>query len=332
MRNRIFFIKRDDLLEYAGVSSSKFRKFLSLFSTSTMSSVDYIVSYGGAQSNAMLALAQLCNHYNKPMVYITRQIPSHLSSTTGNFRQALQAGMIHLPISNEHFQLEFTDRPQSQVLQNIIALVQRQQFSFVTHRPLFVPQGGAWHGAELGVSYLAMELRQQISHLREQGCLVNKRPILFLPSGTGTTAFYLQKHLSDIVKIITIPVSGSERYLAKQMIWLSHTHPSNQTPSMNAPDLPDILRCRIRASFADVRPEKLALWHELNRATDNQFQFDLIYAPKAWEEMLLAMDQARVAYNGEDVMYYHSGGLEGNVSMLDRFRRKGLLPKDHDNL
>jgi hypothetical protein len=47
----------------------------------------------------------------------------------------------------------------------------------------------------------------------------------------------------------------------------------------------------------------------------------------AFEEMWLAIDENRITLD-TDIVYLHSGGLEGNSSMLDRFAYKKLITKN----
>lgn len=319
-RGHTVFIKRDDQLEFAGISGSKLRKFYSLFNDSAFGEADHLVSYGGAQSNAMLALAKLCHFHRKPFLYITRPISPRLSKTPGNFRDALSANMFHIQVNLDDYRSTFTDVPPDTIEQEIHRVLHSNNSSipFPTARPYFIPQGGAWPGAEPGIKILASEFADQISALRKSGKLTLKKPIMFLACGTGTTAFFLQKHLKDVARVVAIPVSGSEIYLIKQMRWLNKVSTTG-TLSMETLSIPDVLRPRLRASFADIRSEKLHIWEELRRATNGHFDFDLVYAPKAWEEVSMAIEQGRVASNGEDLLYYHSGGVEGNISMLGKF-------------
>lgn len=317
-RGRTIHVKRDDLLQFAGITGSKLRKFYSLLSKTTFENADFLISYGGAQSNAMLSLAHLCKYHNVPFLYVTRPVPSNLRNSPGNFNRALHAGMHHIQIQNSQFRTFFTDLPPNQIQPLIQSFLQTHAPSFSEKSSLFIPQGGAWPGAEQGIEILAQEIRVQIQQLRHNHALVNKLPIIFLPCGTGTTAFYLQKHLEHIAKVVAVPVSGDERYLVKQMRWLqsSVTHDPS---SMKTSPFPDILRPRIRASFADVRPDKFRIWQEMSRSTHDEFQFDLIYAPKAWEEVMMALEEGILGNGGQDIMYYHTGGVEGNVSMLGQF-------------
>jgi 1-aminocyclopropane-1-carboxylate deaminase/D-cysteine desulfhydrase-like pyridoxal-dependent ACC family enzyme len=193
---------------------------------------------------------------------------------------------------------------------------------------LFVPQGGAWSGSEPGIRRLAVELEAQIGALRHQGKLQypDKRPIIFLGAGTGTTALYLARHLAHGARVVAVPVAGSSEYLIRQMRDLELRSGRSQLSS--APSefsgFPEVLRPRMKASFADIRREKLLVWKELERAGKGLIHFDLVYGPPAWEEVWLALDERRLDGN-RDLIFLHTGGLEGNDSMLSRFVHKGLL-------
>lgn len=253
----------------------------------------------------MLALAALSRHLRIPFSYITRPQPPNLSQLPGNFSRALALGMHHISLSSSTYQTLFSDRSPQIAIHNL------HRFLKPPENTLIIPQGAATPLAEPGIKDLANELVQQITQLRQSTRLALKRPILFLPAGTGTTAYYLNKHLHHIATVIAVPVSGDERYLVRQMRWLQQM--SGETQAV----LPGVLRPRLRGTFADIRIEKLNIWHEMCRAA-RDYQFDLVYAPKAWEEVMLAVEEGRIATDGEDLIYYHSGGLEGNDSMLGR--------------
>jgi 1-aminocyclopropane-1-carboxylate deaminase/D-cysteine desulfhydrase-like pyridoxal-dependent ACC family enzyme len=98
---------------------------------------------------------------------------------------------------------------------------------------------------------------------------------------------------------------------------------------------PEVLRPQVRSVFADVREGKLQVWKELERAAAESFRdgaglemhFDLIYGPNAWEEVWLALGDGRLS-SERDLVFLHTGGAEGNCSMLDRFCFKGLLDRE----
>lgn len=312
-------MKRDDLLSYGALRASKLRKFHALLSPALLRRAA-LVSYGGAQSNAMLALAHLCAQRALPFYYVTRPVPPHLAAGGGNFAAALALGMMHVPVPSARFAEAFVDVPPAAVAAAAESDVMAAcPAAFDGCRPVVVPQGGAWPLAEPGLRHLAGELQVQLATLRRRGRLSQRRPVVFLASGTGTTAYYLAKHLGESAKVVTVPVSGDERYLLRQMRRLAEWDGSSAV-------LPDVLRPRLRGSFADVRREKLAIWTEMGRAAAS-FEFDLVYAPKAWEEVMLAVEEGRIAGDGADLVYYHSGGMEGNVTMLGKSQRVEKLSR-----
>lgn len=89
---RDMFIKRDDQnFHVSGLNGNKGRKLMSLLSTNTQSST--IVSYGGVQSNSLLALSRIAFYKRKKLRYITTQISPQLKSNpTGNYKLALSGG------------------------------------------------------------------------------------------------------------------------------------------------------------------------------------------------------------------------------------------------
>jgi 1-aminocyclopropane-1-carboxylate deaminase len=325
-RNTRVFVKRDDLLESHGLSGSKARKFRALARPGALDGIACIVSFGGSQSNAMRSLAMFANRRDVQFIYyIARPVPQHVRRQKGgNFYDAMQAGMEIRHVSSEIYDRVFKENPLTSPLvfiRNDISHLSEDQF-------LYIPQGGAWPGAEDGIRELAYELDAQLRDMRELGRLTfpYTRPLVFLGSGTGTTALYLAKHLAHAARIVAVPVAGSSEYLVQQMRALDVTAATLE-PSTGPSEFagfPEVIRPRIRSTFADIRAEKLAMWRELERAGEGRIHFDLVYGPPAWEELWLALDEGRLQRDC-DIVFLHTGGLEGNKSMLNRFTFKGLM-------
>lgn len=109
------FIKRDDLVKIGAISGNKIRKLEYLKSylhdkptryddhdnnsnisqSSLYKNTTVIGSYGGYQSNAMLAIAKLTAiHKHCEFVYFTKNIPDDiLKYPTGNLKSAIECGM-----------------------------------------------------------------------------------------------------------------------------------------------------------------------------------------------------------------------------------------------
>ena len=178
---REYTIKRDDLLRPIGGNKSRKLYYLS---QQDLSSVSKIVSYGGAQSNAMLALSQFCQLKSIRFEYYTRPVPKWLKAKPiGNLAAALDHGM--------EWQITDSGLPTEPLDTN----------------SLLIPQGISMPEAELGIKQLAEEINDY--------CIDNgiTDAAIVLPSGTGATALYLQQHLKQTV--YTVPCIGDKDTLTQ---------------------------------------------------------------------------------------------------------------------
>lgn len=161
---------------------------------------------------------------------------------------------------------------------------------------LFIPQGGADALARTGVRMLAEEIKvwmrtERLSQL-----------IVATPSGTGTTAAYLAEGLPEC-RIVTTPLIGDPAYLCEQIGNL-----------MKLPKNLEIITTRKRYRFGVPERELYTIFRELEAAG---IVFDLLYAPVMWKALLEHAETLR-----GPVLYVHSGGVGGNVSMLQRYRHR----------
>jgi len=268
-RGRRFYVKRDDLLR--PFPGNKARKIEGLLQRD-WSRIDRLVSHGGAQSNAMLALARLAAQKNVGFDYHTRKLPDWLRQhPTGNLQSALALGMRLIESASGE-----PPRPHAR-------------------RVLFVPRGMAMPEAETGIARLAREIRRFADDLGLTQLTV------FLPSGTGATALYLQRHLDFTVA--TTPCVGDADYLRRQFSLLQPDPASH----------PLVIEPPFRHVFGKLDETSLAIWRALKDETG--ITFDLLYDPVGWRTLLCA----RLA---SPVLYVHCGGVEGVASMLRRYRRK----------
>ncbi len=272
--DREFLIKRDDLFdEY--LSGNKYRKLHKLLQTPA-DKLDTIISYGGTQSNAMLSIAAMCQQKGWKFIYYTKPLSQHQKQNQdGNYAQALRFGMQHKEIEHELYRDYVASL---RVLQD--------ERSFIIH------QGGAVDEAVEGLEVLADEIRTQ-----NPQC-----DAIATPSGTGTTAFFLAKHLSEFT-IYTTPSVGDKSYLLEQMGALG-----------KVPDNLIILESEKKYHFAKPYREFYEIYEKLLKSG---IEFDLLYAPLLWK-LLLEQTQERI-------LYIHSGGVFGNTTMLERYKRKGFV-------
>ncbi len=164
---------------------------------------------------------------------------------------------------------------------------------------LFVPEGGRCQLAKHGITQLATELKQ-FSKEREL-----KEPVVMLPSGTGTTALFLQSSLP--FKVLTCACVGGNDYLKTQFTELEP----------DASNWPTLLPTTKKYHFGKLYPEFYQVWQQLKQQT--QIEFDLLYDPLGW---LTLLEYLNTTSTEQDIIYIHQGGLVGNQSMLPRYQRK----------
>jgi 1-aminocyclopropane-1-carboxylate deaminase len=251
-----------------------------------------IISYGGAQSNAMLSIACLCKAKGWTFDYYAKKLPENLRARPGgNLKLALKQGMALHEIPHESYR-ELVGSLHSSFPDARITLSEKQ---------LLLPQGGADPLAKAGIDRLAEEITQW-----QQEKQIGRLNVV-TPSGTGTTAFYLAKALRG-ARVYTTPLIGGREYLEAQMRRLGEL-PLNLS----------ILETEKHYRFGKPYEEYLEVYRQLKEAG---IVFDLLYAPKMW----LLLSERLETMEGE-VLYVHSGGVSGNASMLMRYREKGLAPE-----
>ncbi len=277
-RNTSFWLKRDDLI-HPIFNGNKARK-LKYFLDADLSAYTKIASYGGHQSNAMFSLAGLASIKGLDFEYYVKPLPETLKKNPiGNLKKSLELGMQLIELENY---AEF--------------FAARSEKSNVNSEKetLWIRQGGAEKEAEPGVKELAQEIEKFADN---QGI---KDLSVFLPSGTGTTALYLQKHLS--FPVCTTACIGANTYLEHQFSLLEK----------NKACYPQILNTQKKYHFGKLYPEFLEVWRDFHEETN--VEFELLYDPK----MLLIFKEILQNRKG-NFLYIHSGGTPGNESMLARY-------------
>jgi len=266
-----FFLKRDDLL-HPDFSGNKARKFY-YYLHHDFPHISTLVSYGSAQSNAMYSLSVLAKMKGWHFEYFVDHVAEYLKGHPhGNYQAALNNGM-------QLYEASFDEKRFGDDV-------------------LFIEEGGRQKEAEFGIQKLAEEIQawQKNTSLET----VN----IFLPSGTGTTALFLQKHLPDC-RVYTTPCVGDVGYLKQQFLMLERDENSH----------PHILSIDKKHHFGKLYKENYTIWLKLQEQTG--VVFDLLYDPLGWRVLL-----AHSELFSKPLLYIHQGGVLGNESMLARYERK----------
>jgi len=279
---REFYVKRDDLVDKY-LAGNKYRKLYTLLQTPS-NKLKKIISYGGTQSNAMLAIAAMCEKKGWEFTYYTKPISKQQrEENQGNYFQAKKLGMQHAEIEHEIYKDYISSLSLSAQWNKYPRGIENDTF--------IIDQGGAVKEAKEGLEVLADEIRSSSLHVKS----------VATPSGTGTTALFLALALPEY-KVYTTPCVGDVAYLKEQMSAL-HVIPSNLI----------ILEPKKKYHFAKPYKEFLEIYKKLLHV---EIEFDLLYAPAMWMSLLEQTD--------EEILYIHSGGVTGNESMLDRYKKKGF--------
>jgi len=226
LEGRDFYIKRDDLID-PYLSGNKYRKLYALLQTPS-ENIDTIISYGGSQSNAMLAIASMCKKKQWKFNYYTKTLScTQKEQEDGNFFLAKKLAMNHIEI-DEYLYKDFI----SSLRLNL------QEKTFI------IDQGGAVKEAKEGINILAKEIRKSNIYIKS----------VATPSGTGTTALFLALALPEYT-VYTIACIGDSNYLKKQMSAL-HEIPNNLV----------ILKSKKKYHFAKPYPEFIKIQQQILEA------------------------------------------------------------------
>lgn len=281
----------------------------------------HLFSFGGSQSNAMLALAQLANARRVPFTYFSRELPLKNDTVKGNLALARALGMQHVGLHPDAYHDLVRTR-------DFEAFLDSKLRPSLGTRRLYVPQGAAFPEAQDGVRLLAQEINE---YVRTQ--CPGKQFSVVLPCGTGTTALYLAQHLLPSVNLYAVPCVGDAAYLQQQFEQLIDEDPSLQPHTAL---LPRVLTPKRKNRFGRLWWPLYDMYHEVLQET--KVDFDLVYGAFAWHTLfsdasvldkVLDRNNTSVSFPGNpskqderELMYIHTGGTSGNTTMLARYARK----------
>ncbi|BAF69679.1 conserved hypothetical protein [Nitratiruptor sp. SB155-2] len=300
-KNLSFYLKRDDLI-HPDFSGNKARK-LHYFLEHDFPYIKRVISYGSMQSNAMYSLSVLAKMKGWKFEYYARINEQLLQNPKGNLKAALKNGMKIKDIGNWEFSIVLAS------LWGCQASHSNGNFGLLSEcvkldNVLVVPEGVRCKEAEEGIQLLAQEIvewtkKENIKNLN-----------IFLPSGTGTTALFLQKNLSRFpipnsqFQVFTVPCVGDKEYLKKQFFVLEADEKFH----------PIILEPPKKYHFGKLYKELFAIWQELKEQTG--VEFDLLYDPIAFKT-IISNSRFPIPF-----LYIHQGGLKGNETMIERYKKK----------
>lgn len=198
-----------------------------------------------------------------------------------------------------------------------------------------VPQGCACGLATQGAKLMAEEI---VSFWEVEG---KSMPLsVLIPGGTCTTAMLLSRQINALLKkrdtkndnldinVVVVPCVGDAGYALRQMKALDLSTGGN-----GRDDVPEILYpLKRKGYFRFGEPDAQILETFLEMKDEYGIYLDLLYGAPAWNIILQHWEASRYGSEGEttpikgrQIMYVHSGGLEGISSQLTRYKHKGLV-------
>lgn len=284
------FVKRDDLLhkEFSGNKARKFAYFLK----HDFPNVSRLIGYGSPVANSLYSMSALAKLNGWQLDFYTDHIAAQvLNSEKGNYVEAIANGanVIDLSLVDDR-----QNRSCGEYIEQVVLPADKQA--------LFVPEGGRCLYAREGVHQLAKEISDWFSVSKLTALTV------FLPSGTGTTAVFLNEYFvlyAPDILVKTCACVGDEVYLSQQFSELI----------TDVSFHPEIVKTDKKYHFGKLYREFYQIWQKVS---EQGIEFELLYDPKGWMcvEKLLA-DAADT-----NILYIHQGGLLGNATMLPRYQRK----------
>ncbi len=299
-RNQHFYLKRDDLL-HPSFAGNKARKLYYLLDNE-FEGVNRLIAYGSPQANSLYSLSAAAQLKGwKFDFYVDHIAQTVIDNPQGNYRGALENGANVIAVSDL-----LNDRDMKTYIEQDIL----PKYSDA----LFVPEGGRFELAALGVEMLADEIMAWANEVGIDNLEVA------LPSGTGTTALFMQRRFlqktnlenNSNFKVLTCACVGGDEYLKKQFFELSPDEAFH----------PTILKSDRKYHFGKLYDEFYSLWQELKQETE--IEFELLYDPLGWKTLLDYKVQTMIENNQNQapILYIHQGGLLGNETMLPRYERK----------
>ena len=282
------FLKRDDLLD-VDFSGNKARKFY-YYLVNDFEGVTKIIGHGSPQANSLHSFAVLAKLKGWQLEFYVDHIPDFIKENpVGNYKAALNNGAKIIAMQDIGYQGSCLD-----YIKNII----------LPKEPTaaFVPEGGRCAQAEFGVKVLADEISSWAVQNQKENLKI------FLPSGTGTTALFLQKNLPQF-EVLTTACVGGDEYLKKQFFELDENEEKH----------PTILNRNKKYHFGKLYKEFYEMHFDVLQQTG--VEFELLYDPLCLLCLRDYLEKNSTEIN-DNILYIHQGGLLGNETMIPRYERK----------
>ena len=275
-------VKRDDLID-PFVSGNKWRKLKYIIGLAQFQKKEGVLTLGGAYSNHLLATAAACRRTGLKSIGLVRGEELTIESND-NLKKCHELGM-HLVFLSRSEYAERAEKERQEIW--------KQDYPSY----LYVPEGGACYHGLIGCQELANELPAETAHV-------------FIAQGTTTTSCGLLLGLPETTKLHVVPALRGFDSKAEMRPLLDQF--------LTDPTLTEEYLDRIAVhadhhfgGYGKSTPEL----SEFIKSTykEQKLPLDSVYTAKAF--FALTEELKTSNYNGQTVVFIHTGGLAN--SMVD---------------
>lgn len=278
MRGKLAMLRLD--LLHPIISGNKWYKLKYSMEAARQRHLDTLLSFGGAWSNHLIALAAAAKQHHLRSVGMVRGLQGH--ALTPVLRHCKELGM----------ELHFLSRAEYDLKEDAGFIDQLQN----RYGPFYlVPEGGANEQGRQGAEDIASLIPTEYTHV----CI---------SVGTGTTMAGLRSALAPGVQLLGFAPMKGGAYLAETILpYLKTGHTANWR----------IFDRWHLGGFGKYNEELIAFMNEFY--TDTGVPLDLVYTGKMMMAVSALLEIGYFP-NGAQVLCIHTGGLTGNASIAERLR------------
>jgi len=276
-KNINLFVKRDDLI-HPVLSGNKYRKSKYNLEYALQNDIKTIITFGGAFSNHLHAIAGICNDIGIQSIGIVRG--DGLDPRNPTLSWCLEKGMKLFFVPRSVYRLK-------EKSPEVLKIIKKFPGAMI------IPEGGANLRALTGVGEIVSELNLQLGRPPD---------FIFCASGTGTTAEGLLKEAPASLRILSFSVLKTD-YLKEEIINNAGKDKSSQLIFNTAYHF---------GGYARYTPELLSFIAAKEKETG--IEIDHVYNGKAlfgFFDLLLK----NFFPKDSTIVWLHTGGIQGKAGL-----------------
>ncbi|WP_070137310.1 1-aminocyclopropane-1-carboxylate deaminase/D-cysteine desulfhydrase [Crocinitomix algicola] len=280
------YVKRDDLI-HPEISGNKWRKLKLNIERVHSGRYEGILSFGGAYSNHISALASVGKALNIPTIGIIRGDELNAKSNS-TLAKASELGMKLVFVSREEYGWRYEKDYKNQL---------RIRFG----NYLIVEEGGANFYGALGCTEILSEVNFPVDHI-------------FLAAGTGTTTagILIGNHEAKVTCVPVFKNGGFIRDDIKELLIFSGLDDEAVNEKLEQ------LNLDLSAHFGGYGKYNQDLIDFINTFyRETHLKLDQVYTGKMFYALVEAIKRGSIN-RGEKVLAIHTGGLQGTLSIAER--------------